>query len=384
MEIPRRLGILCFGLIALLIWSTNIPATLMTSEWEADEEGVFFKKIMLVGIDQDETTVFNAKVTVDLLTDRGRENLYSGYSTNGFVLTILTLPLKYVTSVEKDGTNVPTYASDNILVTLSKGNYYGQYAFSIDPTFSHQAAGLTTLRVPMIEFSSQDWEGGHVGTPFNPSAILQPKVIMEYVYSDTPILSVAGWQNMQLEYGVPVGAKVRIEYKWRLFPYGTWYSSGWTEVTIENGFGPASPLAGNLQWKVYANLKYADDINPAGMGTTQSVYAVDTANDPYSHPQTNNSWGGTLPASNPDNSFLTGLNTYTQRSVTGGYNFIFTLTVGLSYPAAVTVSLGATLTPANPSWIKITAGSAPYGKTEVRTVSDGDTTFRNTFSNWIP
>lgn len=380
----NKIVILCiiasFFLYICVLTSTSASEQDLTTEY-------FYKNILFVGVDENGNIISNAKITVDLITSEGKENLFTGHTSNGFSLRSYSLPLKYITTLESDGMPTPIYESVNILVRINNGNSYGQYAFAVDPTRPEQMYGLTSIKVLMIAFNDQNWaESKQIDTRFNSKSLMeQPTLIMEYAYADTQVLSFGLWQNMQMDYAFVVGAKIRVESKWRLFPYGSWYSGGYTEVTIDNGWGPTSPLSGNVVWKIWANLKYADDINPVGQGTTQTVYAVNTGNDPYAHSQNYTSWGGALPSSNPDNYFLTAPNTYTTRWVTGGYDYRFSASVSLSYPpGGVSVGLGVTTVPSNPSWIKVIAGSALPGKTNIKTVSDGDTTFRSTYSNWIP
>ena len=300
----------------------------------------------------------SAKILINELTENGPKQLWKG-SGVGIASVNLVLPKKEITTLEVGDKRVKVYKSINLEVVAYTKGKIGIAIFSVDPAEAKPKNVKIVLRdVPKIKSEPT------------------PGVWTKYEY--TPVLKFATWDDIFAKYSYPRGAKIKIESKAR--PYGspTWLS-GYTEVTLDDSL--SSPyLTGENIYTVYFKIKYVYAITELDMSDEkiyyEKVYAVDTSSDPIEDYRDRTGWNGHLPTDYDDYRLTYARNTR-DIPITGGYDYTFSVSVGFSYPAGITVSLGVTKIPSPTATLSITSTRHSGW---VKTVGfDG---FLESYSNW--
>jgi len=324
---------------------------------------VYFKDKLVQGItvqmEDEGGKPISANLIINELTDEGPKKIWSG-SGPGIVATSLILPKEEVNTFEINGEKIRVYRSINLEVIAYTEGKMGVAIFSVDPARpEHKSVKIVLRDVPKTKS--------------------EPTPGVWTTYEFTPVLKFATWDDIFAKYGYPRGAKIRIESKTR--PYGspTWVS-GYTEVTLDSGlFSPY--LSGKNKYTVYFQIKYVYAITELEMGEEkiyyERVYAVDTNTDPVAGYRDYVSWHGNLPA-NYDEYYITPAGDTREIAITGGHDYAFSVSVGFSYPAGITVALGVTKVPSPPATLSVTSTrSDGWVKTA------GFNGFIESYSHWI-
>ncbi|MEM3364827.1 MAG: hypothetical protein QXM93_00175 [Candidatus Methanomethyliaceae archaeon] len=324
---------------------------------ESNGTKTFTATLKVVPVDPAGNILQGADVKIYVLSEDGVQEFMSNNEATTDFLFDLCLPLKMVGN---------TYASVNILVTVLKGDFYGQWAVPIDPS---SGADIVEIKIPLINLTKV------VSSP--PEVVILTDSFPCYKF--TPVLSFATWTNISGKYEFPVGSKVRVQSKWRVYGYSQWYDGGSTDITVDGSVTNSTWATGQLQHDILFELKYDHTINNGGgQGAVETVFAVDTTSDPRDRNENHISWDGNLPTT--ENYYMFYQND--QRSINiGGSNTEWILSVGFTYYG---LSLGITRQPNPPVpavlTIKTDQWISGYRAKTCACVGDN---FQKSVSNWI-
>ncbi|MEM3712587.1 MAG: hypothetical protein QXR97_03510, partial [Thermoproteota archaeon] len=184
----------------------------------------------------------------------------------------------------------------------------------------------------------------------------------------TQVVEYAAWSQIWVRAIFPIGAKIDIETKQRVYDPQTnqyltdWISAGSTTVTFDRGFGlPEVTGTQSNKYKGYFKFKYMlCYINiPYTPYYYETIYAADTPDkDPIENGNYWETWSGLAYGSDP---FVTDQNTpWTDIPITKTSQWIFTVTVsfGVSFPPPGG-SIGISLS--------VEKEALPYGVVQIKT-----------------
>ena len=338
-----------------------------------------------------------ATVVVIHLTEKGPVKLEEALAVHGIAHIELELPRKYVATI--DGKDY--YASVNLWIIAHTDEdpgkiKFGTWTFSVDPTWlkwpKDSVSVVIRLReVPRIKGAEN--KIGKCGGVMTVSNGQTPPPEPGYSETEdhwTKTVEYRTWDQIWESTEWPIGSKVRVQSKERYWDYQTgqntsgWMDAGYTTVTLETNIY-TSLKTGKYAWKVELRYRYIYCtywVAPPIMA--EKIYAADTTSDPYGHDTVcMGSWSGQLPGY--DNYYWVEQDSTTEKPLTGGYNFLWSVSIGFEIDAtgaSVGVELGVSKEPAPQALLVITAGTwtSGYG---VRVESE-DGTFRRSYSNWAP
>lgn len=320
---------------------------------------------MNVKLVDEKGRAISGKVLVYELTEKGPEKIYEsyGYGITGFSVVV---PRKIVSISDVNGKETKIYKSVNLqIVACNKDSRrMGVVTISIDPTKEPHPSAYKDVRITLTKV---------------PEIKSEPEEGSWSKHTLTPVLMFAVWDGIQAKCDYPVGAKIKVESKFRPWGSMSWASSGSTEVTLDRGAN--SPyLSDRDQYTIKFDLKYIYAIVEIDMDDYsfyyETVYALDTNYDPQSYTRSKSSWNGNLPSGGQY--YLTPAGDTTTIPVTSGSEYAFSVSVGFSYPYGVSVLLGVSKVSIPRATLKITStGSSRYVKTV------GFNGFLESYSNWV-
>ncbi|MBS7653792.1 hypothetical protein KEJ43_01815 [Candidatus Bathyarchaeota archaeon] len=324
-------------------------------------------------------------VTIIHLSDDGPIRLSGSLIHRGDPLRVI-IPRRRVATYE--GRDV--YASVNLLIdACTEDHQVGGRALTIDPANLKWPIDVESvqIRLAKINLSSvYSVAQSQIEQQFSPP----PPGYMTTNYSYTPVLEYSIWTSIYAKTQHPIGSKVRVECKKRLYNAATgeiispWFSEGCTEVTMDSGV-ISDEHTGEKKYTLYFEFKYiykTEWVMTAPPLAYEIVYAADTSGDPRSLKRTSESWSGNLPGH--PYYYITPQGYTREIAVSGGVNYIWSVSVSFSigYPYAVSLGLGVSVstTPAPQAKLIIRAGSWQQGYVIRTETPDG--TYRKSYSNW--
>ena len=259
------------------------------------------------------------------------------------------------------------YSPINLMVIARKGDYLGVYMFAINysvssPLYVH--VNMVKLNGTIKESSLNDLSGSS-------STVTKYTTVLEY----------STCNSIYAQWHYPVGAKIKVQSKWRWPPgSGSWINGGYTEVALDLGT-QSGTRTGNYIRKLQFLVTYRHTITPIGGIAIEEVYAVDTDNDGAYYRRLEYPWSCT-PTSGSKSAIVYQGDTK-EIPVTGGENYDFYVTVSFSYPWTATVTLGVDKTKAPQATLTIQAGYRSDPDYVVKIVSIGDSDYLRSRAFWI-
>lgn len=350
--------------------------------------------LTLLVLDHRGATAGSTRLVVFELTESGPRKLLEGASDEkGLYRGEVQLPRKLVREklVAVEGGEVrEIYASVNLWVVAFKESdgqavEVGTLNFSVDPTFMKHPLDSATYvvklsKVGMLVVSETTNALGSA------SSCTVPPTGQDEVWTPTPVLKFATWDNIQIKYDYIAGSKIRVSGKERYFivsscSYTPWTDNAGTVITLDSGISRGW-LTGRAVYTEKFEFKYIFTRYWVTSGVLiEKVYAADTGTDPRDNPWEISSWSGSLPGWSYY--YKTAQLTDSRSIPITGKETGFTFSVGISFPKIpITISLGVTKHPSPVSYLYIKTGTWTDDY-KVKTVSN-DGTFLETYSNWVP
>lgn len=378
-----------YVILLLMAIITTSTVNLAIADNTKDKQTVF----LTVSVhDSDGYPLNEFNVRLCLLSTEGVLELASGTTnTIGEFLTKIVIPRIYKTTIINRGQAKDYYAAINLMAEAYKENKDGVTIFSLYPAELDWPTDSYTVDIQPTDLSTLNKGVGILsgGSPPQPGYV-------DYQWKDTRVLEFATWTNISAKYNYPVGAYMKVESQIRYYNASSgqitsgWISAGSTTATLDTQ-RYSSYVSGKYIYGVIFQLRYqyrtewVTPVDPkySGYMAREVVALIDTGSDPNYNGFSTSSYDGYLPS---------GTSTYTGQlngvviSVTGGTNYIWSLSIGFSVGTgySISLSLGISAQPvaAPRGTIDYYAGTWTQGY-RVKIVSQ-DGTWRYTKANWVP
>ena len=344
-------------------------------------------------LDSEANLVESCPITLYHLTDKGPMKLVEGFVTKGSFSAQVKIPRVYKTTVVESGNLLDVYAAVNLWVTAVKGTEVGSMTFSVDPTLMDWPVSSHSVVLEMEEIPISVNEAGlkqlsrqqslSMSSPPDPP-------YSTYTYKYTTVLEFTTWTQIEGGALFPEGSKIRLESEHRFWNYvtgqflGPWQVCGLTTVTMDDDVETVPLRTGKKKYTIKFNFKYMyQTIDYAPQIGEELIYAVDTAGDPEGSDYDDAWWSGSMPGSYQAQRWI---DQEEERGIyiTGGYNYVWSLSIGFSIGDYWTgsVSLGITVQPvaANKAKLIVKSGTWTEGY-KVHAVSV-DGTWRKSYCKW--